>query len=64
MHVCVIAHAGHQARLTQSRQRVAQLRQPTPQATSGRVADPHVLDHLRRADSALLQICNRLTVAV
>ena len=64
MHVCVVTHAGHQAGLTQSRQRVTQLRQPTPQATAGRVADPHVLDQRLGADSALVQIGNRLAVAV
>ena len=64
MHVCVVAHAGHQAGLTQSRQRVAQLRQPTAQATARRVADPHVLDQFQGADSALVQIGNRLAVAV
>ena len=54
MHVCVVARAGHQAGLAQSRQRVAQLRQPTPQATAGRVTDPHVFDQFRRAESALV----------
>ena len=31
MHVCVVTHAGHQAGLTQIRQRVTQLRQPPPE---------------------------------
>ena len=64
MHVGVVAGGSHQAGLTQSLERVAQLRQPTSQATAGRVADPHVLDQFRRADSALVQIGNRLAVAV
>jgi hypothetical protein len=64
MQVCVVPRAGHQAGLTQRRQRVAQLRQPTPQATSRRIADPHVLDQFRRADSALQQIGHRLRVAL
>ena len=62
--VGVVADGSHQTGLTQSRQRVTQLRQPTSQATAGRVTDPHVLDHFRRADSALVQIGNRLAVAV
>ena len=63
-HVCGLTHAGHQAGLAQSRQRVAQLRQPTPQTTARRVTDPHMLDQFQRADSALVQIGNRLAVAV
>ena len=54
MDVGVVAGAGDQAGLAQSLERVAQLRQPTPQAATGRVADPHVLDQFRRADSALI----------
>jgi len=64
LHVCVVTHAGHQAGLAQSRQRATQLRQPTPQTTAGRVADPHVLDQRLGTDSALIEIGNRLTVAV
>ncbi len=64
MHVCVVASGSDQTGLTQSRERIAQLRQPTSQATAGRVTDPHVLDQFRRADSALVQIGNRLAVAV
>src|ERR1700730_9955909 len=62
--VCVVARRGHQTRLTQSRQRVTQLGQPTSQATAGRVTDPHELDQRRRAESALVQIGERLTMAV
>ena len=43
-HVSVVSHPEHQTGLTQSRQRVAQVRQPTSQATAGRVADTHELD--------------------
>jgi len=64
MRVGVIASAGDQAGLPQSLERIAQLRQPTSQATAGRVANPHVLDQFRRADSALVQIGSRLSVAV
>ena len=64
LYVCIVTHAGHQAGLAQSRQRVTQLRQPTPQTTTGRVADPHVLDQRLGADSALVEIGNRLAVAV
>ena len=65
MHVGVVAEGSHQAGLTQSRERVAQLHQPGSQATTaGCVADAHVLDQFRRADAALLQIVNRLDVAV
>src|ERR1035437_2065815 len=63
-HVCVVSHAGHQTGLLQGRQRVAQLRQPTPQATAGRVTDPHVIEQRQGTDSALVQIGNRLAVAV
>ncbi|HYW48608.1 MAG TPA: hypothetical protein VE959_37435, partial [Bryobacteraceae bacterium] len=52
-------HVPHYPGLTQCRQRVAQLRQPSSQATAGRVANLHVLDQLRRAESALVQIGNR-----
>ena len=55
MHVGVVSRGGHQTGLTQSLKRVAQLHQPTSQATARRVADPHVLDQFRRADSALVQ---------
>src|SRR2546430_1856923 len=48
-HVCVVTRAGHQTGLTQNFQWVAQLRQPTAQATSGRVADPHVFTALDAA---------------
>jgi len=64
MDVCVVSYAGHQTGLTQSWQRVTQLRQPTSQAAAGRVADPHVFDQRLRADSALVQIGNRLAVAM
>jgi hypothetical protein len=64
MFVSVITGGSDQTGLMQSVERVAQLRQPTSQATAGRVADPHVLDQFRRADSALEQIGNRLGVAV
>ena len=64
MHVGVVAGGGDQTGLAQSLERVAQLRQPTSQAAAGRVADPHVLDQFRRAESALVQIGNRLAVAV
>src|ERR1035437_10217609 len=39
MHVCVVPAGADQAGLAQSRQRVTQLSQPTPQTTAGRVAD-------------------------
>ena len=65
MHVSVVASGGDQTGLTQSRERIAQLRQPASQAAAaGCVADPHVLNELRRAESALLQIRNRLGAAV
>src|ERR1035441_8199281 len=55
---------GNQTGLTQSRERVAQLRQPTAQATARRVTDAHVRDQFRRAESAVLQIGNRLGMTV
>src|SRR6266849_3129329 len=65
MHVSVVPDGGDQTGLTQSRERVAQLYQPTSQTSAARrVTDPHVLDQLRRADSALMQIGKRLAVAV
>jgi hypothetical protein len=64
MHVGVIAEGVNQASLTQDRQRVAGLHQPGSQAAARCVADAHVLDQFRRADSALLQIGHRLNVAV
>ncbi len=36
----------------------------TAQATAGRVADAHVLDQYRRAQSAVLQLGNRLGMPV
>src|SRR6266849_5911835 len=62
MLVGVVSNGRDQTGLTQSWERVAQLRQPTPQATARRVTDPHVLDQFRRAESALLQIGDRLGV--
>src|SRR5260370_13208003 len=62
MPVGVVAHGRDQTGLMQSLQRVAQLHQPTPQATAGRVADPHVLDQFRRTDSPLVQLGTRLAV--
>jgi hypothetical protein len=64
MQVRVVANGSDETGLTQSRERVAQLRQPTSQTTAGRVTDPHVLDQFRGMDSALVQIGNRLDVAV
>jgi hypothetical protein len=64
IHVCVVADGSDQTGLTQGVERVAQSHQPTSQATAGCVADPHVLDHLRRANSTLVQIGNRLAMAV
>ena len=65
MHVCVVADGSDQTSLKHGRERVAQQFQPTPQTTTARrVTDPHVLDQFRRADSALMQISNRLAVAV
>src|SRR5258708_30692115 len=43
MDVSVIAERGDQTGLTQSGERVAQLCQPTPQATAGRVTNSHYL---------------------
>ena len=63
-YVCVVAHVGNQTGLVQSRQRVAQLRQSTSQATARRVTDLHVLEQFQGADSALVQIGKRLAVAV
>src|SRR5262245_9277107 len=63
-HVTVVPHASNQAGLTESRQGVTQLHQPAAQTPAGCVTDPHVLDHFRRTDSALLQIYNCLAVAV
>ena len=45
-------------------QRVARCSQPGPQATAGRITDSHVLDHFRRVNAALVEIGNRLAVAV
>ena len=64
MRVSVVTGGSNQASLTKGVERVAQLRQPTSQATAGRIADPHVLDQFRRADSALMQIGDRFGVAV
>jgi hypothetical protein len=47
-----------------NRERITQLREPASQAAAGRVTDPHVLDHLGRVDSALIQIDHRLVIAV
>src|SRR5215471_10111919 len=62
--VGVIAGGGYQTGLTQQLQRIAQLDQRTSQAAAGRVTNPHMLDHFRRADSALVQVGNRLPVTV
>src|SRR5450631_3549147 len=60
----VIAGGVDQAGLAQGRERITQLHEPAPQATARRVTNAHVLDRFRRAESALLQIGNRLAVAV
>src|ERR1700730_3624988 len=54
MRVGVVAGASDQTGLLASLERIAQLRQPTSQAATGRVADSHVLDQFRRMDSALV----------
>jgi hypothetical protein len=65
MDVGVISNGRDQTGLTQSWERVAQLSQPTSQTTAARrVTDAHVLDQFRRAESALVQIGNRLAVAL
>ena len=64
MFVSVITGGSDQTGLMQGMVRVAQLCQPTSQTTAGCVANSHVLDQFRRADSALMQIGNRLTMAV
>src|SRR6266699_6472177 len=63
MPVGVVAQRSDQTGLTQSLERVAQLHQPTSQATAGCVADLHVLDQFWRMDAALAEIGNRLAVA-
>ena len=60
----VLSGGGHQTGLTQRLERVAQLHQPSSQAAARRVANPHVLDQCRRADTTLVQISNRLSMAV
>jgi len=45
-------------------ERVAQLHQPSSQAAARRVADLHVLDQFRRTDTTLVQVSNRLSMAV
>ena len=64
MHIRVVAHGSDQTGLPQSLERVAQLHHPTSQSTAGRVADLHVLDQFWRTDAALVEIGNRLAVAV
>jgi integrase len=62
--VCVVAYTGHKPGLSQSRQSISQLCQPTPQTTAGCVTDPHELDQRPTTDSALVQIGDRFAVAV
>ena len=64
MGVGVVAGAGDQAGVALALERVAQLRQPTPQTATGRVANPHFLDQFRRVDSALIEVGDCLAVAV
>ena len=47
MHVSVVAIGGNQTGLAERRRGVASLRQPTSQTAAGRIADPHMLNHLR-----------------
>src|SRR6266481_4097889 len=63
--VCVVANGSDQTGMTHRRERVDQMCQPTSQTTAARrVTNSHVLDQFRRADSASIQIDNRLTVTV
>src|ERR1700730_15346240 len=62
MLICIVAGGGHQAGSLQGCQRVVQLHQPAAQTTARRIADPHVLDQLRRVDSPLVQIRDSLAV--
>ena len=64
MHVGVVSHGGNQTSLPQSRERITQPCQPTAEASARRVTDAHVLDQFRRAESAVVQISNRLGVTV
>jgi hypothetical protein len=64
VYVGVIAGAGHQTGLSQNLERIAQVCQPTSQAATGSIADSHVLDEFWRADTALVQVGNRVAVAV
>jgi hypothetical protein len=59
----VVAFCVHQAGLPQRRGRITQLGQPSPQAAAGGVTDSHVLDDLRGAKAAILQIRNRDAMA-
>jgi len=64
MRIGVVSGGGHQTGLTQRLERVAQLHQPSSQAATRRVANLHVLDQFRRADTTLVQVSNRLGMAV
>jgi hypothetical protein len=59
-----VASAIDKTGLLQHRERIAQLREPASQTATGRVTDSHVLDHLGRMDTALLQIDDRLVIAL
>jgi len=64
MRIGVVSGGGHQTGLTQRLERVSQLHQPSSQAAARRVADLHVFDQLRCADTTLVQVSNRLSMAV
>ena len=64
MYVGVVSRGDYQTGLTQRLERIAQLHQPSSQATDKRVANSHVLDQFGRADSALVQVGNSLAVTV
>ena len=64
MDIGIVAGGGDQAGLTLALEQIAQLRQPTAQAVTWRVTNPHFLDQFRRVESALIEVGDCLAVAV
>jgi hypothetical protein len=60
----VVAGGIDEARLPLERDGITQLRQPVVQTACSSVTEAHMFDHGRRMDAALLQISQRLVIAL
>jgi hypothetical protein len=60
----VIASGGDETGLLQHGERIAQLREPASQTAARCIADSHMLNHFGRVETALVQIDDRVVIAL